>query len=274
MTPTADEPELIPGAEPWSHAGGASGALVLHGFTGNPQSMRGLAEALAGAGFSVELPRLPGHGTTIDDMMTTSWADWSTAAEAAYAELAGRCDQVVVAGLSMGGSLATWLATRHPEIVGLVAINALVLAPDGMGDMVRAMVEGGETMMAGIGSDIAKSGVEELAYSGTPLVPLLPLMDVAAALQGELGSVTCPVLVLTSAEDHVVDPANSDTLATSVSGPVERVALERSYHVATLDHDAELIAERAIEFARKVTGGWSSAQVGHLPWGHGRAGLA
>ena len=59
--------------------------LVLHGFTGNPSSMRGLAEAMAGAGFHVEMPRLPGHGTTVEDMMTTGWADWTGEVEAAYA---------------------------------------------------------------------------------------------------------------------------------------------------------------------------------------------
>jgi hypothetical protein len=45
---------------------------------------------------------------------------------------------------------------------------------------------------------------------------------------------------------------NSDILAAGVSGPVERVTLERSYHVATLDYDKDLVNEGAIEFARKV----------------------
>ena len=42
-------------------------------------------------------------------------------------------------------------------------------------------------------------------------------------------------------------------LASSVSGPVERVTLERSYHVATLDYDKDDIERRAVEFANKVT---------------------
>jgi len=82
--------DILAGAEPFSAAGGPHGALVLHGFTGSPQSMRGLARAFAAAGFAVELPRLPGHGTTVADMQTTRWADWSAAAEAAYDELAAR----------------------------------------------------------------------------------------------------------------------------------------------------------------------------------------
>ena len=66
---TPDGKEIIPGCEPWSADGGPHGVLVLHGFTGNPQSMRGLAEAFAAAGFTVELPLLPGHGTSVDDMI-------------------------------------------------------------------------------------------------------------------------------------------------------------------------------------------------------------
>ncbi len=79
---------ILPGCEPYSTKNGPLGVLVLHGFTGNPTSMRSLAERLARGGFSVELPRLPGHGTSVEDMMTTSWADWSSAALAAYDELA------------------------------------------------------------------------------------------------------------------------------------------------------------------------------------------
>ena len=104
--------------------------LVLHGFTGNPQSMRPLAEAVAAAGFTVEMPLLPGHGTAIEDMIPTRFEDWSSAAEAVYDELAARCDKVIVSGLSMGGTLACWLATRHPEIAGIAVVNPLVVALD------------------------------------------------------------------------------------------------------------------------------------------------
>src|SRR5580704_6208840 len=103
---------IIPGAEPYSTSGDTRGALVLHGFTGNPQSMRGLALALADAGFTVEMPLLPGHGTRIEDMLETRWEDWSAAAEVAYTELAARSDGVVVVGLSMGGTLSVWLTEQ------------------------------------------------------------------------------------------------------------------------------------------------------------------
>jgi carboxylesterase len=252
---TPDGKQIIPGCEPWSAPGGPHGALVLHGFTGNPQGLRGLAEAFAAAGFAVELPLLPGHGTTVDDMLDTTWADWSAAAEAAYQDLAARCERVVVAGLSMGGSLTAWLGSRHPEIVGLVCVNPALEVPDEMVTAVQEMVDGGVDRIPAIGNDVADPDQREKAYDATPLRPLLSLAAAARELGPEIAAVTCPVLILTSTQDHVVDPGDSDKLAAGVSGPVERVTLERSYHVATLDYDRDVINERAVEFARRVTAG-------------------
>jgi carboxylesterase len=86
------------------------------------------------------------------------------------------------------------------------------------------------------------------------LRPLLSMVNAAADVQGQLGNITCPVLIINSLQDHVVDPSNSETLATAVAGPVERISLERSYHVATLDYDKDDIEKATVEFARRVTG--------------------
>ncbi|HEY4331018.1 MAG TPA: alpha/beta fold hydrolase [Ilumatobacteraceae bacterium] len=246
---------LIPGAEAWSHtADGTHGALVLHGFTGNPGSMRELAEAFATAGYDVELPRLPGHGTTIEDMMTTSWDDWSAAAEAAYTTLAGRCATVVVAGLSMGGSLTLWLAGRHPEIAGIVCVNpaAQPQAPEVI-EMVEAMVAGGTTMIPGIGSDIADPDAHETAYEGTPIAQGLSMFTAIIEIAPTYESLRMPMLLMNSPQDHVVEPAQAEFLATHYGGPLTRVTLERSYHVATQDYDKQLIFSEAVAFANRVT---------------------
>ena len=153
---------LIPGAEPWSAVGGSNGVLVLHGFTGNPQSMRPLAEALAAAGLTVELPLLPGHGTALEDMAPTRWDDWSGAAEAQFQALAARCDHVAVVGLSMGGTLTCWLAERHPHLSGIALVNPLVHAPDAeFRSGIQALLDVGTETFDGIGSDIKKAGSVE-----------------------------------------------------------------------------------------------------------------
>jgi len=253
MATTSDGKEIIPGLEPWSADGSDVGVLVVHGFTGAPQSMRGLAEAFAAAGFTVDLPLLPGHGTSVDDMITTTWADWTAAAEAAYERLAARTSKVVVAGLSMGGALTAWLAARHPEVAGIVCINPVVVRDQNVVDFAAGALAEGTDRIPAIGNDVADPAGKEKAYEATPLAPLVSLQEGVGQLEPLLGDVTCPLLLMTSPQDHVVPPSNSDALAGAVTGPVERLTLERSYHVATLDYDRDLIAEHAVAFARKVT---------------------
>ena len=245
--------EVQPEAEPFSAEGGATGVLVLHGFTGNPSSMRGIAEACAAAGHTVELPRLSGHGTKVEDMLDRTWSDWTTEVAAAYDDLAARTSHVVVVGLSMGGALTAWIGTQRPEVAGLVLINAAAEPAPDMHAMVQGMVDAGETVMAGIGSDVADPDVTESAYAETPLPPLLSMFDGIEAMQADLAKITAPALIMNSPDDHVVAPSNSDHLAATLGGPVERVTLERSYHVATIDLDRDLIVERTLDFVRRVT---------------------
>lgn len=245
---------VLPGAEPFSAAGGRDGVLVLHGFTGSPQSMRPLAEAFAQAGFTVELPLLPGHGTSIDDLIPMRWSDWSTAADAAYLALAGRCERVVVAGLSMGGALTIWLGERHEEIAGLVAINPAIEPPaESFFDILRGVLASGSPTMPGIGNDIALEGAVELAYPEAGVEALLSLLDATEGISAGLGALRSPVLLLSSRNDHVVPSSSGDLLEAAAGSTVERVWLEHSFHVATLDRDAPELCERAVAFAKRVT---------------------
>jgi len=214
--------------------------------------MRPLATAFAAANFSVELPLLPGHGTSVEDMVPTRWSDWSSVAEATYSELAGRSDRVFVAGLSMGGSLAIWLAERHPEIAGIIVVNPLVDPPaSSFRDMLHGMIEEGAISVPAIGSDIAMQAIES-SYDASPLEPMLSMFEGVDEVAARLGELHCPVLLLSSRIDHVVPPESGDVLAACAGGPVERVFLERSFHVATLDHDAPEIEDRAVAFVNKM----------------------
>ncbi len=230
------------------------GALVLHGFTGTPRSVSGVAEALSAAGFAVESPLLPGHGATMDDVVATGWVDWSGAVEDAYRDLAARHRQVVVVGLSLGATLGCWLAAHHHDIAGLVCVNPMIEpVADSFVDMLEQLIASGFASAPAFGSDIARPDVAEESLGGAPFAPLLSLFGGVAELAPRLGDITCPVLLFTSRNDHVVPPSSSDYLAARVSGAVERVMLERSYHVATMDWDAGEIETRTVAFARRVT---------------------
>ncbi len=248
---------IVSGCEPMSHIGARdAGVLVLHGFTGNPSSMRIQANAFAELGYHVELPRLPGHGTTVDDMLTTDWADWTGEVEAAYQRLAARTDKIVVMGLSMGGSLTLWTGLQHVDVAGLVLVNPATMSqPGDVVAMIQEMVDDGNTLMPGIGSDIADPDVVEIAYEGTPLVPLLSLQnDGVAPMADRYGELKMPVLLYTSRNDHVVPPESSEHLAATVGGELDHVWLDLSFHVATQDYDRDTITCGAAAFVARVTG--------------------
>jgi carboxylesterase len=176
------------------------GALCIHGFTGNPSSMRGVAEAFAAAGYHVELPRLPGHGTAVSDMIPTRWSDWKNEVAKAYATLSARVDKVVVAGLSMGGSLTLSTALDQPEVSGIVCINpACQPQAAEMVDMVKGMLAEGTETFPGIGSDIADPDVKESSYSETPLAPLVSMVeDGITPMVDRYPSSRVPMLLITS----------------------------------------------------------------------------
>ena len=216
--------------------------------------MRGLAEVFANAGFSVELPRLPGHGSTVEDLIPTRWSDWLRAALQAYDDLAARVDKVVVAGLSMGGTLTTAIGLERPGTAGLILVNPAVepMAPEVL-DLIRQMGEASEVMPA-IGDDIAKPGVTEGGNDATPIQALLSMAEAGELLAPRLGELSMPVLLLNSPQDHVVAPSAAEFFVANVTTSVERVTLERSFHVATLDYDAPLIEASSLAFAKRVCG--------------------
>lgn len=245
----------MPGCEPISHvAGSEAGVLVLHGFTGNPSSMRGVADAMIAATFDTELPRLPGHGTSIDDMLTTGWADWAGEVERCHDALAARVGRVVVVGQSMGATLALWLALERRDIAGVVCINPATCVRDAdTMAMIDDLLDDGFAVVPGEGSDIADPDSSDIAYDGTPLGPLRSLLhDGVAQVTDRFGELTMPLRLFTSRQDHVVTPSDSEHLVATYGGPLEHTWLERSYHVATLDHDRDVVLAGSVAFVERL----------------------
>ena len=242
---------VLPGAEPIDLPGGPVGVLLSHGFTGTTQSMRPWAEHLAAAGLTVSAPRLPGHGTRWQDMNRTRFSDWLGELERAFDDLRARCDAVFVMGLSMGGTLTLRLAElRGDQVAGIVVVNTS-LASERKDARLVPVLSRVVPSFPGIGSDIKKPGVQELAYDRIPLKAFASLRAAWPVVRADLSRITCPVLVYRSAEDHVVEPISGRVLLDGLAGgTVEERVLHDSYHVATLDNDAPTIFEGSLEFVR------------------------
>jgi carboxylesterase len=242
-----------PGTEPFRHDGGSTAVLLCHGFTGSPASLRPWAEHLAAEGHTVSLPLLPGHGTDWRELEITRWPDWYTAVERELLDLSQRCSRVFVAGLSMGGALTLRLAQERPDAVaGIIVVNPSIHTH--RADMkalpvLRHVVRS----VSGITNDIKKPGQDELGYRRTPLRPLYSLTQMWRDVSARLDDITCPLLAFGSDEDHVVEPSNCIEVVQGVSShDVMFVPLHDSYHVATLDNDAQQIFDQTSAFIRRV----------------------
>lgn len=251
------EAPVRPGAEPISRPGSGAladvGILLVHGFTGSPVSLRPLAELLSQRGFALELPRLPGHGTRPRDLLPTRYADWRAEARAALERLRTRTRAVVAVGLSMGGTLVLDLACSE-QLAGAVTINAQILDREGLvvklAPLIEKLVPLAPASAAGLVKNDIKKGGDEDAYdwvaaaAGNSFVRELP------GLRARLTQLTCPLLVIYSRDDHSVPPSNSKAIPALVgSQQVSVLELQDSYHVATLDNDLPLLAERVAAFA-------------------------
>ncbi|WP_214413707.1 alpha/beta hydrolase [Sphaerisporangium fuscum] len=241
---------LMPGAEPFHHEGGQVGVLLCHGFTGSPQSLRPWAKHLAAAGLTVSLPRLPGHGTTWQEMNRTRWEDWYAELEREFEGLRTRCAEVFVMGLSLGGCMALRLAEVHGrDVRGVVVVNPsivndvplLALAP-----VLKFFV----SSVPGVAGDIKREDATELGYTRTPIRAAATLPTLWSLVQSELHLITQPVLVYHSPEDHVVKPASVELLQKVMGDNLTVRQCLDSYHVATLDNDAPRIFEGSLDFIK------------------------
>jgi carboxylesterase len=211
--------------------------------------MRPWAEALAAAGHTVRVPLLPGHGTRWQDANRVDWQDWYGELACTFDEVRSRCDRTFVTGLSMGATLVARLCEeRGAQVAGAVVVNPsfFTTRKDAkLLPLLRLVVRS----LPPIAGDIKRPGVTEPAYDRLPVRAAWQLSKLWAATDADLARITCPLLVLTSRDDHVVETANSTHLLETVStSDTRQVWLEDSYHVATLDNDLPVIIEESLAF--------------------------
>lgn len=231
------------------HSGRHVGVLMLHGFTSSPTPLRPWAAALANAGAQVVLPTLAGHGTRWQDLVEVSAGQWRDDVRRAIDELltgvyGEPVDELVLAGLSMGGTLALDAAAHRPATHVLLVNPALRLKPlDALGGLLAPVLKHVVPTVAPIADDIAREGVSEHAYPRTPIAPVAELAALERAVRAELRRITARVTVFRSATDRVVPESSMRALRRGLSNTAQLNVhrLPRSYHVATLDHDDEFI---------------------------------
>jgi carboxylesterase len=197
------------------------------------------------------MPLLPGHGTSWQELSRTRWQAWHAAFDESYRELADECDYVFAAGLSMGGALALRIAATRP-VAGTIVVNPGLVVDDPRAPL-AGLLKLFLKSTPGIANDILKPGVDEGAYLRTPVAAAHELNRMFKDTLRLLPRVTAPVRVFRSTVDHVVSDTSIAALRRGLThASLELTLLENSYHVATLDNDAEAIFEGSASFIRRV----------------------
>jgi carboxylesterase len=210
--------------------------LCLHGLGGTGATMWPIVAGCIDAGYTTLAPTLPGHGTDPADLVGVTWADWVDAARAWEAD--------VVVGQSMGACLALHLAAER-RCSAVVSINPLAPDPDAIEGLEWRRSRGQSWI------EVAPSTVGEFAYERLPIEAVIGMTDGVASI--DLSAVDVPILLVTSSNDDVVDPASSDVIADSVHGDVQRLRLRHSGHVATLDSERHLLQRAITDFVKTVS---------------------
>ena len=226
---------------------GDRAALLIHGFTGSPHDMQFLGERLNARGWTVSIPRLPGHGTSGRDFMHTTRRDWLRRVIDAYADLRSSYAQVDVCGLSMGGVLAILLASRFPvRSLALAApavdvTSRLMWAAPWVGPFLPRIDKQPDPKNL---ADPTLSRLTKEYWSAQWNRPAAELYRLLKQARRSLSRVTAPTLTIVSKMDDTVPLRAATRIERDIgSETVQTTVLEESAHVVTNDSQREEVAE-------------------------------
>lgn len=241
-------------AEPYLFPGSKTGCLMVHGFTGAPNEVRPLGEHLASLGYTVLGIRLPGHGTTMDDLIRMREQDWIAAVEDGYNLLSGMCDRVYILGLSLGGAL-TLHAGAHLDVAGIVAMSAPFETTDKTMATLRPIIP----LLSKVWRSKpkrkprvpGKSG-KLLNYPAMPIRTFAELDDMVKLMRASLSKMTVPALIIHSKADRTVPVEHAPRILAELgSEDKDILILEKNSHVVTCGEDKELVFEACEAFLKR-----------------------
>ena len=216
------------------------GIIFVHGFKGSPASMRPWAAYFEERGYTVSVPRLPGHATQWPDLNKVKWQEWPARVQVEVDKLKGICKKVFVFGLSVGGCTTLNIAENN-ELAGICLVNPMIHIP-GVLIKFAPLIALVQASRPAVGDDIKKPNVTEWGYEVLPTKGVIQLNKMLKITRANLHKVKAPTLLFHSVDDHVLPISNSNIIMSEIDSVAgQRIELTNSYHVAPLDYDAPLI---------------------------------
>ncbi|SHE63854.1 carboxylesterase [Marinitoga hydrogenitolerans DSM 16785] len=233
--------------------GGDIAVLLIHGYTGSPHDMYYLAERLNEVGYTVHVPRLPGHGTNAKDFLNSNWKDWLRKVVDSYIELKSKYKKVYISGLSMGGVLTLLLASKfNPDKIVLAApaLEAsdwrLKLTPVIKLFMKKIKKNKKEFYEDGLNNLAREYWDYDWPSKGADLYKLQRLA------RKRLKKINSDTLIIVSKRDRTVPLKVANVIKSNINTKkVKTIILEKSPHVVVNDIEKEKVADEIIDFFKE-----------------------
>lgn len=222
--------------------------VLIHGFTGVPAHFRPMGQIFNEAGYTVNVPRLAGHGTNVADLANTSDKEWIESARAAVVDVSDH-DRVHLAGLSMGGLISLILA-RQVGAATVTTVNSPAIVRDKkfylspIGQYFVRNVDWQETEAPALDPEMQQYW---LPYESFPTRSAADLFTVMRRAMWAARKVEVPSLVIQSKTDETVDPRSGKILAQLLGDNCRLVWLEDSIHCAVLDRERDEITAAMLQ---------------------------
>jgi carboxylesterase len=256
--------------------------LLIHGLTGTPNEMKGLANFFYRRGYSVLCPRLAHHGEPLHLLKRAKWQEFYQSVKEALRKIpAGQ--KVFTAGLSMGALLALLLAEEFPDRISGTTCLSPTLFYDGWNipwshcllplayyTPIRYFAYFKEEPPYGIKNERIRNKIHEyyknasfadvsaVAQYGYPYFPVTLLCELRLLIHEvmeKMSRIRVPVQLIQASEDDMTSVKNSQFIYDHVaSGQKEIVLLHDSYHVITADQERKKVAQKMEEFFCRIRG--------------------
>ncbi len=236
------------------------GVLILHGFTSTPYRFKELAIFLSNKGFSVSVPLIAGHGTTPDDLMKTSPADWTDSVMAAYLKLKQISGRIIVIGGSFGSNLAFWLGQETgDELSGIISISAPIFLRFRRLIMLRYWTYGRFKKYYRKPPWANRTGLtdkmDEVVYSVIPIKSLKEFLDfISKDTISHLPNIKAPVLIIQSTADLLLRHQSANYIFNNISSAVKELYwFKVCGHNLLSDNTKEELFAKIVDFINKIT---------------------
>ncbi|MFX0114579.1 MAG: alpha/beta hydrolase [Candidatus Hodarchaeota archaeon] len=244
--------EIKDWGKPFRYEGSTSKALLLiHGFTGSTHQLRALGEQLTmKEGWTTLGVRLPGHGTSVEDLAQKKWPDWYSTVRLALEELKQDHRTVAILGFSLGGVLAFYLAAKKRDVVAGVIGICPALHLRGIGHRFVPIIK---HLKKTINKGDPDPNDPWRGYHVVPLETMHEVLKFQKVARKQLSEVKAPILVIQARQDKRIPRKVGQEIAQKVSSSrFEHFWAENSGHIVVFSPSASAVTERISKFLRTL----------------------